>query len=245
MKKALFFILVSMSISFGVNAQEYIPMLSEGKSWTCINGYYQNSPSTNANAEYNIIVEGDTIVEGKKMTKIVWKYRDGHTHSYAAYEENGKLYSYFQRYDDEKETLMLMYDMNWNVGDKTLQGKVTAVDEIEVKGIKRKRITVGEGEYSTYIVEGIGADWLWFFGGVAPDNSSDKYMFCQYMTECYDNGSLIFTQTDFMANPTTSVNTITTNLNEHQQTMYDISGKRINMPSHGSVYIQNGKKRVR
>ena len=33
------------------------------------------------NAEYTIIVEGNTIVDGKKMKKIVWKYNDGHAHS--------------------------------------------------------------------------------------------------------------------------------------------------------------------
>lgn len=236
-----------VSISFCANAQEYIPMLSEGKSWTCINGHMQNSSDTEnkANAKYIITVEGDTIVDGKEMAKIVWRYNDGHVYSYAAYEENGKLYSYFKKYGDEKETLMLMYDMNWNVGDETLQGKVTTVDEIEVKGIKRKRIIVGEGEYATYIVEGIGADWFWYFSGVAPDHSSDKYMYCQYMTECYDNGSLIFTQADFVTEPTTAINSIKTNLHKCQQTIYDISGKPISIPSRGTVYIQNCKKKIK
>lgn len=245
MKRVLIFTFASMMFCYGVKGQEYLPILSEGKTWICVDGHMQDSKADDTDSKFTIAVQGDTIVGGKEMKKVVWKYSDGYTDSYAAYEESGKLYSYFKRYDEEKETLMLMYDMNWKVGDETMQGKVTDVDEIEVRGIKRKRIKVGEGEYSTYIVEGIGADWLWYFSGIAPDMEDGKYMYSKYITECYDNEALIFTQEDFAADSTTSLNIVSTNQAECKQTIYDISGKQISKPLHGNIYICKGKKMIK
>ena len=221
------------------SAQTYKPMLTEGKVWECSDGYGQ---------DFTISVEGDTIADGKKMKKLVYRDAEGNvTDNIAALEEEGKVYSFFARYDAEdpnKEELTLMYDLGWNVGDKTFQGVVTATDIIEAQGVKRKRITVGSGDNSTYIVEGVGANWQWFFSGVAPDANGSRYDYVQHIKSCYENGNLIFEQADFEATPITAVDAVETD-NKVNAAMYDTTGMRLyNTVTKGKIYIKSGKKLI-
>lgn len=207
---------------------EYKPLLTNGKVWKVL-----IKKDFCPDAYEMIRVSGDTIVNGRTCKRIVVE-TDTYVLNYAAYEENQKVYCY---YHDTTET-KLMLDFGLEKGDVVYAGNtcVTDVDYITVNGIKRKRITIDDHRNRIiYFVEGIGLNFeFWMDPSFAyPDNEQ------RYMVECYDNGLLIFSQSDFAG--TNSIDTISTD-DTVDYAKYSLTGIRIDGKDTGRIYIKNGKK---
>lgn len=129
--------------------------------------------------------------------------------------------------------------------------KVKEVDSIEVNGIKRRRVRF-EDVYAYNIVdepteciwvEGIGSnapDMLVFWSEI-PISWTYRYSGDQIFTECYKDGKCIFTEADFHAPALTELREIEAD-KAAEGTLYDLSGRRVDHPRRGQIYVSNGRK---
>ncbi|WP_337639639.1 hypothetical protein [Prevotella sp.] len=241
MKKHLL-IMMLLSLSTLLSAQEAKKFLTEGKEWKCITSNY--SPlHDEGDTPFTVKVVGDTVCDGRTMKKLHIEYEEGvkgfYSRNVAAYEEGGRLHAYDS--SNEVGPDILLIDMNLKVGDPILGGSchVSAVDTICVDGIARKRITIGNDAQSAIIwVEGIGSNVdLWFTPTIKHIGEYSMLM------ECYDNGKKVFSNTDFSLPATSSINQPTADPLKNGKA-YDLSGRRINPAKHHGVYIRNGVKRI-
>lgn len=240
MKKHLLIIML-LSLSTLLSAQEAKKFLTEGKVWKCVTSNY--SPlHDEGDTPFTVKVVGDTICDGRTMKKLHIEYEEGvkgfYSRNVAAYEEGGRLHAYDS--SNEVGPDILLIDMNMKVGDPIWGSyyHVTAVDTICVDGIARKRITIGDAEYKVIWVEGIGSNIDSWFTSIAVHIGEYSMLM-----ECYDNGKKVFSNTDFSLPATSSINQPTADpLNNGKA--YDLSGRRINLAKHHGVYIRNGEKRI-
>ena len=240
MKKHLLIIML-LSLSTLLSAQEAKKFLTEGKEWKCITSNY--SPlHDEGDTPFTVKVVGDTICDGRTMKKLHIEYEEGvkgfYSRNVAAYEEGGRLHAYDS--SNEVGPDILLSDMNRKVGDPIWGSyyHVTAVDTICVDGIARKRITLGDAEYKAIWVEGIGSNIDSWFTSIA--KHIGEY---SMLMECYDNGKKVFSNTDFSLPATSSINQPTADPIKNGKA-YDLSGRRINPAKHHGVYIRNGVKRI-
>ena len=240
MKKHLLIIML-LSLSTLLSAQEAKKFLTEGKEWKCITSNY--SPlHDEGDTPFTVKVVGDTICDGRTMKKLHIEYEEGVKGFYSryigAYEEGGRLHAYDS--SNEVGPDILLIDMNMKVGDPIWGSyyHVTAVDTICVDGIARKRITLGDAEYKAIWVEGIGSNIDSWFTSIA--KHIGEY---SMLMECYDNGKKVFSNTDFSLPATSSINQPTADPLKNGKA-YDLSGRRINPAKHHGVYIRNGVKRI-
>lgn len=236
-----FLIMMLLSLSTLLSAQEAKKFLTEGKEWKCITSNY--SPlHDEGDTPFTVKVVGDTICDGRTMKKLHIEYEEGvkgfYSRNVAAYEEGGRLYAYDS--SNEVGPDILLIDMNMKVGDPIWGSyyHVTAVDTICVDGIARKRITLGDAEYKAIWVEGIGSNIDSWFTSIA--KHIGEY---SMLMECYDNGKKVFSNTDFSLPATSSINQPTADPLKNGKA-YDLSGRRINPAKHHGVYIRNGVKRM-
>lgn len=240
MKKHLLIIML-LSLSTLLSAQEAKKFLTEGKVWKCVTSNY--SPlHDEGDTPFTVKVVGDTICDGRTMKKLHIEYEEGvkgfYSRDVAAYEEGGRLHAYDS--SNEVGPDILLIDMNMKVGDPIWGSyyHVTAVDTICVDGIARKRITLGDAEYKAIWVEGIGSNIDSWFTSIA--KHIGEY---SMLMECYDNGKKVFSNTDFSLPATSSINQPTADPLKNGKA-YDLSGRRINPAKHHGVYIRNGEKRI-
>lgn len=236
-----FLIMMLLSVSTLLSAQEAKKFLTEGKEWKCITSNY--SPlHDEGDTPFTVKVVGDTICDGRTMKKLHIEYEEGvkgfYSRNVAAYEEGGRLHAYDS--SNEVGPDILLIDMNMKVGDPIWGSyyHVTAVDTICVDGIARKRITLGDAEYKAIWVEGIGSNIDSWFTSIA--KHIGEY---SMLMECYDNGKKVFSNTDFSLPATSSINQPTADPLKNGKA-YDLSGRRINPAKHHGVYIRNGVKRI-
>lgn len=218
---------------------EYKPLLTEGKMWKVLvkKDLYPDSYVT-----YK--VSGDTLVGNRTCKRIV--VEDGtQTVTLAAYEEDKKFYCYFN--DDEAANLMLdfglekgdlAYDFGWSdVEDADEYNQyVSDVDYIEVNGILRKRIKIDYfRSVPVYWVEGIGINMDYW------EDTTIGYITGRraYLLECYDNGQLIFSQSDFET--ANSIRDVSKD-DERNESKYSLGGIRLDDNSKCRIYIKGGKK---
>lgn len=240
MKKHLLIIML-LSLSTLLSAQEAKKFLTEGKVWKCVTSNY--SPlHDEGDTPFTVKVVGDTICNGRTMKKLHIEYEEGvkgfYSRDVAAYEEGGRLHAYDS--SNEVGPDILLIDMNMKVGDPIWGSyyHVTAVDTICVDGIARKRITIGDAEYKVIWVEGIGSNIDSWFTSIAVHIGEYSMLM-----ECYDNGKKVFYSTDFSLPATSSINQPTADPLKNGKA-YDLSGRRINPAKHHGVYIRNGVKRI-
>ena len=231
MKKLLIFLFLCISLC--TNAQEYIPVLKEGRTWVylvtdvCFPENYFFRTET---------VSGDTIIDGVKYKKDYHSDFDGHDYGIQPkMEEEGKVYSFY-----EGGGRKLLMDFNMHTGDTYGGCAVMSEDSIVVRGIKRRRLKIRKKEFAGYWVEGIGSSC----GDAELTLPESSWGATWFMYECYDNGELIFTMKDFDAPTVTGINTVTTGENA-DNLLYDINGMRVETPEKGKMYIRNGKKFVK
>ena len=96
MKKHLLIIML-LSLSTLLSAQEAKKFLTEGKVWKCVTSNY--SPlHDEGDTPFTVKVVGDTICEGRTMKKLHIEYEEGVKGFYSryigAYEEGGRLHAY-------------------------------------------------------------------------------------------------------------------------------------------------------
>ena len=240
MKKHLLIIML-LSLSTLLSAQEAKKFLTKGKVWKCVTSNY--SPlHDEGDTPFTVKVVGDTICDGRTMKKLHIEYEEGVrgfcSRNVAAYEEGVRLHAYDSSNEVGQDILLI--DMNMKVGDPIWGSyyHVTAVDTICVDGIARKRITIGDAEYKVIWVEGIGSNIDSWFTSIA--KHIGEY---SMLMECYDNGKKVFSNTDFSLPATSSINQPTADPLKNGKA-YDLSGRRINPEKHHGVYIRNGVKRI-
>lgn len=248
MKQFLLFIVTWGCIN--VWAQEYKPMLTDGKMWvyaTIIDGEEFNvlSPSTSV-----ATVCGDTIVGGRTCKKLCYRVYGKNpkekalVRTYVLYEEEGKVYAWNVAGTNDGFALMLNFNME--KGDKAQNGidEVARKDMVNAYGEERQRLVFGSGnsqDFPMIWVEGVGSSINSYFvmlpmptGGYAN----------RYLLECYDNGKLIFTRDDFIKDVPTSIAAHTASKTSGAERMYDLSGRQTSSPKRGDVYVSNGEKHV-
>lgn len=240
--KRLFSILFTLFVVLGATAQEYQykETLTNGKTWKLLVYSYTS------NLGYlTYKVSGDTIVKDKtcKRIQVVEQYipdQESVTfRNIAAYEENGKIYSY----EEGKSSLLI--DFNRELGDGLYGNdkgsfKVTAVDYISVNGETRKRILFeNAGNNPVCYVEGIGANRDVFMDEEAEYCSVEKYLL-----ECYDNDRLIFSMADFgVPQPWfLSVGSVMKDGKGVTGKKYSINGVELGEEPVKGIYIIDGKK---
>jgi hypothetical protein len=164
MMKHLLFLFMS-TLFVPVLAQQYHPILEDGKSW-----HYTNYDNMGENPyEYSYALHGDTIIDGQRYAA----YRNERGNASSLFrEEGGKVYVYSLYYKKER----LLYDFTLSEGDLfNSDGNgnglfVASVDTVRVFGSPRKCLHLclkwqyGNGmegiDYDNPVVwvEGMGSD---------------------------------------------------------------------------------------
>lgn len=240
MKKILLVVLWAfVSIAY---AQEYKPMLTDGKEWLCMLEIEGSPDGADGKWPYYITVCGESVEEGRIFKKLKKEYTDSVPKNeqkisyFVAYEENGQVFRKYD-FDVEGENILLILDFNLKKGDvATRVGEVvTDVDYVEAYGVRRKRLKIGEG---FYWVEGIGCDDE---NGLAPRIPIPTFRICSRILKCYDGGELVFTDKDFLTN-TTSIGRVADDIIQTEY-LYNLQGERVFRPSKG-IYIKGSRKVV-
>ena len=241
MKKILFIFAALLCIN--AKAQEYKPMLTDGKEWHCIydvigaDGTYDD----NGTWAYTIKVDGDSIIDGTTYKKLYYEYTDSVPRNQekafciAALEKDRKIYQRNNNNDD------LLLDFNLHPGDIiSPQARATIADEydIDVRGTKYRYIKLSD--YGTW-VEGIGTDDMFYT--ILVENWGYypvPYHTGNSMVSCYDNGELLFTKEDFRLN-TNGIHNIQQSATDNESA-YNLAGQPIATPQKGSIFIKGGRK---
>lgn len=240
MKKMLVVILWAfVSIAY---AQEYKPMLTDGKEWLCMLEVEGSPDGADGKWPYKITVCGESVEDGRIFKKLKKEYTDSVPKNeqkisyFLAYEENGQVFRKYD-FDVEGENILLILDFNLKKGDvATRLGEVvTDVDYVEAYGMRRKRLKIGEG---FYWVEGIGCDDE---NGLAPRIPIPTFRICSRILKCYEGGELVFTDKDFLTN-TTSIGRVADDIIQTEY-LYNLQGERVFRPSRG-IYIKGSRKVV-
>lgn len=233
----MFLLLVSLA-----EAQEYRPMLTDGKEWHCFRRVALSDVDWDPNGEwtYTIKVVGDSVINGVAYKKMCKEYTqdvpsgERRCTYFAAIEKDRKVYSYHEEGD------VLYLDFGLHKGDCVSsypEFVVTEEETFEAKNRTYRRLVL-----NGYVwVEGIGCRNAFEIIPEMGIELAPPYILEDYMVECYDNGELIFTQDDFY-NTTTGIESVTTD-DPKSADVYSVSGVKISKPEKG-MYIQNKRKYI-
>lgn len=233
----MFLLLVSFA-----EAQEYRPMLTDGKEWHCFRRVALSEVDWEPNGEwtYTIKVVGDSVINGVAYKKMCREYTqdvpsgERRCTYFAAIEKDRKVYSYSEDGD------VLYLDFSLHEGDCVSDNPefvVTKEETFEAKNRTYRRLVL-----NGYVwVEGIGCRNAFEIIPEMGIELAPPYILEDYMVECYDNGELIFTQDDFY-NTTTGIESVTTD-DPKSADVYSVSGVKISKPEKG-MYIQNKRKYI-
>lgn len=233
----MFLLLVSFA-----EAQEYRPMLTDGKEWHCFRRVALSDVDWEPNGEwtYTIKVVGDSVINGVAYKKMCKEYTQdvpsekNRCTYFAAIEKDRKVYSHGEDGD------VLYLDFSLHEGDCVSsypEFVVTEEETFEAKNRTYRRLVL-----NGYVwVEGIGCRNAFEIIPEMGIELAPPYILEDYMVECYDNGELIFTQDDFY-NTTTGIKNVTTD-DPKSADVYSVSGVKISKPEKG-MYIQNKRKYI-
>lgn len=256
MKRYLLILFMALSCA-PIFAQEYKPMLKEGRVWKVVRPSFERRYSFDM--YYTVKVDGDTIVNGIECKKIIstcdiprpWGLYNA-TWIDAAYEKDGKVYGHSSWGFDDDEFHLIM-DFNMKVGDTigefpySMEYTIEKIDYIEVNGEKYRRFTLSEGyNKKSYWVEGIGSsEGNWITQEVRWTGNYSQYAL---MLGCIDDGKVVFLNEDFDRwipddDKPDAVEKVTVEKKADGR-MYNIAGQRIGKAAKGELYIKDGEKRV-
>ena len=223
-------------------AQQYLPVLEEGKQWVV------NRSVTDINNNITFEASGDSVLNGVHYTVIGYELLR---------EEGAKVYVYDNFYQGEK----VLYDFSLSVGDvaysdleEEIRLHVVCVDTIEVNGISRKRIGFFTGNQLEYYGDKLDHTdpkqwancWVEGIGGMygLPDNYG-WYIIgsTTRMQRCYVNDKCIFTYDDFFTKPVSGISN-PIGLPSGKDDIYNLQGSRVTSSQKNGLYIKNGKKFV-
>ena len=146
MRYILAFLLLLLSMN--AKAQDYLPVLTEGKVWNCL---YKDLAMAGAGQEpdkFEISVSGDTLVNGRVCKRVVISGSGGYEKHIAAYEEDGKLYAYAYEggLTGNRDTPILLMDFTLSKGDSKHdeyeEYDVLDVDYVMLGGVSRRRMKI-------------------------------------------------------------------------------------------------------
>lgn len=216
----------------------------DGKVWNGVYGIYgeSNDKPSWISIDFSVKVCGDTIIDNhnyKKLIKSSYRHNSPtellRQDTLVAYENNSKIYT---RNIKEETKFYEQCDFNLPLGNNLYYDEVLAIDYIEVKGIKRKRLTITHNhEDYSYFVEGIGwsdtAYWCYL---------CNSYYYL--ILSVYEDGECIFTQEDFRTTATNikRVTDIKSPLTKSR--IFNLSGEEVKKARKGEVYIKDNKKFV-
>lgn len=274
MKHILLFISL-LGIAINAEAQNQSEVMPIGRTWKGVYVDFRSLDGNYTETPFSTTVVGDTIVGDRTLRKLlnVTGEGDNATQYYAyAYEEDGRIYDYsddehgrgrFLDVTDEQGhskwepwPYFKIYDINYTTkndddDERAVYTRVVKEDTICVNGIYRRRLTLDDEPYDertscTYWVDGIGTNILYDanFGYPVP-TCLVAYNY-KYVTECYDNGVLIFSASDFNAPAYNAVNAIDrVECDVKTVPTYDLSGRRVSTLKKNEVYIRGGKKIIK
>ncbi len=223
-------VLVTYIIPCGA-ANPVHPILEDGKSW--IWETIDPHLSEEDMSIYNITVCGDTVVENIDCRRLCMTYvnRNNKKSYIAAYEDGGRLYVF----SEDKKIFIEMLDLSLQVGDLVNDWSVIREDIVNVNGTACRRLVIGADSNEVAIwVESIGSNIdIWM---VPIEMPIGVYM---RMVECRLNGTVIFTNDDF--NSTTSITPVINESPTDSTITYDLSGRKVEYPNPGTIYISGGK----
>ena len=258
--KHLFLSIISLLV-LTMNAQTtQFPLLKDGKVWNFRGKYIKDNTANGYNTKtledyfYHYFIDGDSVVNGTSYYKLYkTDDRNGETILYnLLYENNGRV---FVMKDDVE---FLLYDFSLELNDKIYIQQnaweciLNEKYSTEIQGNERtiyvfdyfsynQDLNDYQYDYSIpeYIIEGIGS---WFdLISYSPEFLASIYQ--SRLISCYEDGICIYEEEDFNRIITGFVNQSINNSENipFVDSLYDLSGRRLNQVPKRGLYIQNGK----
>jgi|GEM_PF-1467178 len=233
------------------NAQDSsTALLTDGKVWHCVDAWLEEGSKIERN--FSITVCGDTTVENRHCKKLCMVYEDSPLEKkyFPMYEEGTRIYDFVpDTLQYGKQQLRLLLDFGLKVGDKAFRWdddrEVIREDVISVKGHTYKRLTINTKDKSgedIYWVESIGASNDFFITMIEKPTGYSLY---KNMVSCYDkNGVCLFEREDFSTAGAAGVAVVESGTKHSSSKIYDLTGKRVDNPRKGEIYIKDGVKYV-
>ena len=213
------------------NAQERIPFLAEGKTWTFINFYPyfpQEKLVPRDTVEYSVL--GDTLVKGRTCKAI-----ETELGTVPAYQEGRNIWFYAPG-DEEPR---IMYEFDCKVGDsihvdcqRRCNAVVTRVDSVNIDGFYYREVS--------YSVDGLEDEECVYNELIGTGRSVLNYA---PVTGTYFSLSVTLNGESLIAKlPVRSVEQSEKPATDNR--IYNLQGVRLQQPPQHGIYIQNGKKFV-
>jgi hypothetical protein len=250
------FLLFSVLLPFSAMAQRhYDPILVEGRTWVYDKHHYEVIDELTFQYKETVsklyfTVMGDTVINGKEYRKVYrrneWENR---MTLFRAFREEGSHVYCHPLVKNGSEFQVLEFDQSlfMEVGVSGFGNGMDVVDSIVVNGRRfcRHRYLRKKGEdassASLVAVEGIGFINTGFLEMLTLSSSFSDY---STFRECYDGDELIFRNTDFRAESASGICPLTVSPVRHQETLFDLQGRRLKEAPQKGLYIEEGRKKV-
>lgn len=244
MKKFFISFLLSI-VAIAGYAQEYKPLLVDGRVWIAIN------PDLYDTSIEMYSVEGDSIVDGVNWKVIHQKSRGARDfdEEFLVREQDRKLI----RLKTVGPVSVELVDMDFNDSNIFYYGYHAGVDE--------STITVNDREYRRMVLYMPGSDadhykniWVEGIGMMLYDErmhskagAPETLPYVSYLIACYDNGECVFKEKDFLAGAVSGINeVISDNVDKaFLDKLFNLLGQPVNNVRKGEIIIRNGKKVLR
>ena len=269
MRKILLCLLMGLALQG--SAQEFRQIMPEGRVWKGVDVHF-TMEGGRYECPFTMTVAGDTIVGDRTMHKLRMTHQvpEGvnpgawHDFCFVVFEDNGKVYEHGEEhyaseeidgewvdiYQPDYKVIDMSYRAGRNDWNYSWGRTVESEDTIRVNGIERRRLTFASGdEYrkgNEYWVDGIGPNRIsWAYAGYPLPTCMDAFNYA-YFTEIHDNGELVFTAKDFEVAPikstTAGIGAVANEEADVNGSLYDLSGRRVQKPVCGGIYVCGGKK---
>lgn len=256
MKKVI--MIVALAFSFAaflssLQATEFYPILSDGKSWLC-EAVGEQRDGQAQSERFIVEVARDTVVHNRVCKLVRWRWVDNPGRPeryYVMNEESGRLNWFSGRH------FCPVIDLNFDVNDEIVEYSpsmgayvsdgssylVTAVSFKSVNGRMCKELCISTVTQSREIVncwvESVGCASNYC---ITPGSNLGTGMSGWHMLECYDNGVCIFKGEDF-SYPVSSVDSVEAyGVAADCGPVYDLGGRMVRSVARGQVYIKNRRK---
>lgn len=258
MKKFFISFLLSI-VAFAGYAQEYKPLLVEGRTWEVDHREYVGYDEDTDELIYSTCrefytVNGDTVVAGKTYKKIdVWSQHHLPGAIILAREEDKRVYEYRQHviesnpngeFSMRNDVEIVILDFNLTDGEYSEVGDISIMAKTSV-------VDLYDGAHKSFSFYNGNVVWIEGVGmssdGVHTNKNqaySTNYL-GRFFKSCYDKepGEITddyYSSRDFdkVALGVTDIVKVAKNCKK----IYSLSGQQVVSPRKGDVYIQNGKK---
>lgn len=219
------------------------PVFKDGKVWEIRSVLVNKSEMPT----FSRVVTGDTIVNNRFCKKLE-RLENGEIVPNSAqiwYEEDNRIYSNTSSPD------RLYYDLGADVGDEYpwMKSDVLEVRHVTVCGVERRVVefyrTYRENlEDRDYWIEGVGPVYGSVCAGLPRPGFSD--LLHHEIVACYEDGRKIFDLEEFeqTMKEILAIEGVECDVDDSNEPVYDLFGRRVAKPVPGQIYISKGKKFV-